>query len=106
MCSPCHISYSNSKRPYPVNLASCAVCKLVHIMPDSVNNMINIIMSQLFFFVYQRAKLVPSILLSSADIPPDLLVRGEGCLIQARVCRPKKRLKNEDSASSVSSVSN
>ena len=63
-------------------------------------------MSQLFFFVYQRAKLVPSILLSSADIPPDLLVRGEGCLIQARVCRPKKRLKNEDSASSVSSVSN
>ena len=52
-----------------------------------------------------RTKQVPPILLCTTDIPPDLLVRGEGCLIQARVCRPKKRLKNEENASSVSSVS-
>ena len=28
LCGPCHISYSNSKSPYPVSLTSCSVCKL------------------------------------------------------------------------------
>lgn len=54
---------------------------------------------------FTRSKQVPSILLSTGEIPPELLTRGEGCLVQARVCRPKKRLKNEENASFVSTVS-
>ena len=47
---------------------------------------------------------MPSILLSTCEIPVGLLTRGKGCLVQARVCRYKKKLKGEDNASQVSKV--
>lgn len=52
-----------------------------------------------------RSNSVPVILLSTSDIPAGLLVRGEGCLVQTRVCKAKKKGKGEENASSVSSVS-
>ena len=59
----------------------------------------------MYIHIISRVKQVPSLLLSTSALPPGLLVRGVGCLIQARVCKPKKRWKGEDSASNVSSVS-
>ncbi len=51
-----------------------------------------------------RAHLVPSVLLSTSELPSGLTVRGKGCFIQARVCYPKKKIKGDENAFQVSKV--
>ncbi|XP_076328859.1 C2 domain-containing protein 5 isoform X3 [Tachypleus tridentatus] len=73
-CSLCHIPYSESSIPFPVNLMRCSVC---------------------------RRHKVPDILLMTIE-PPNVPVCGKGCLIQARVCRVKKDGSAEQNAKEIS----
>ncbi|XP_022241203.1 C2 domain-containing protein 5-like, partial [Limulus polyphemus] len=73
-CSLCHIPYSESSVPFPVNLTRCIVC---------------------------RRHKVPDILLMTIE-PPSVPVCGKGCLIQARVCRVKKDGSAEQNAKEIS----
>lgn len=47
---------------------------------------------------------VPSILLCSVEIPAELAVIGQGCVIQSRVCRPKKKASGEAHAVAISAL--
>jgi len=76
--SPCtigHTPYAPSDAPFPVRIEPCAMCKRKH---------------------------VPELLLATIDKPPWLPALKEPCLIQARVCRQKKRLQGESHATAVS----
>ncbi|XP_062513115.1 C2 domain-containing protein 5-like isoform X2 [Corticium candelabrum] len=49
-----------------------------------------------------RRRYVPDVLLSTTELPLGATVTGNGCLIQARVCRAKKKDKGESNAVAVS----
>ncbi|GFV26418.1 c2 domain-containing protein 5, partial [Trichonephila clavipes] len=57
-CRLCHIPYSESSVPFPINLARCNVC---------------------------RKGKVPDVLFMTIEPPPSILVNGKSCLLQARV---------------------
>ncbi|XP_059351157.1 C2 domain-containing protein 5-like isoform X2 [Daphnia carinata] len=62
-CRVCHIPYSKASIPFPIKLSRCAVC---------------------------RQGKVPDVLIATIEPPTGMLVSGRGCLIQARLCRPKR----------------
>jgi len=76
-CNLCHIPYSESSVPFPIRLGRCNVC--------------------------ERGK-VPDILLTTIEPPPQLEIIGRGGIIQARVIKAKKELKNENNAREVSDL--
>ncbi|XP_078585216.1 C2 domain-containing protein 5-like isoform X5 [Branchiostoma floridae x Branchiostoma japonicum] len=76
-CSPCHIPYDRINTPFPITLENCAVC---------------------------RHGKVPDVLFTTIEPPGDVPVTGHGCLIQARVCRGKRKLQGEANAAAVSDV--
>ena len=51
-----------------------------------------------------RIRQVPSVLLSTSAVPASLAVRGRGCMVQTRVCCPKRKMKGEENAYKVSKV--
>jgi hypothetical protein len=42
-----------------------------------------------FFFFFRKGK-VPDVLIATIEPPTGMNVTGRGCLIQARLCRPKR----------------
>lgn len=74
-CGLCHIPYSESSVPFPVNLVRCHICR--------------------------RAK-VPDVLFMTIEPPINIPITGKGCFVQARVCRMKKDGKGEQNAKEIS----
>ncbi|XP_077991770.1 C2 domain-containing protein 5-like isoform X2 [Glandiceps talaboti] len=74
-CSLCHIPYKENSLPFPVNMVKCLQC---------------------------RQHAVPDILFTTIQPPQDLEITGRGCLLQARICRTKKKAQGEANASLVS----
>ncbi|XP_035219692.1 C2 domain-containing protein 5-like [Stegodyphus dumicola] len=74
-CRICHIPYSESSIPFPTNLVRCNVCR--------------------------KAK-VPDVLFMTIEPPPNIVVNGKSCLLQARVCKSKKDGKGEQNAKEIS----
>ncbi|KAI9145612.1 hypothetical protein BKA69DRAFT_1048633 [Paraphysoderma sedebokerense] len=74
-CRLCHLPYSRSSTPFPMSFVKCGRCK---------------------------KKYVPEILLCTIEPPSQLDVVGEGCFIEAHVCRAKKKRDGEPNASIVS----
>ena len=70
-CSACHIPYSKEKAPFKMNLVPCEICK---------------------------KRYVPEILLTTIEPPANLPIAGVGQLIEARVCRNKKKSQGEQNA--------
>ncbi|XP_013077805.1 C2 domain-containing protein 5-like isoform X4 [Biomphalaria glabrata] len=68
-CSLCHIPYSHGNLPFDIQLTKCAIC---------------------------RKKNVPEVLFTTIDPPTAMPVWSKGCLIQARICRPKSKNKNSE----------
>ncbi|XP_078345819.1 C2 domain-containing protein 5-like isoform X2 [Oculina patagonica] len=76
-CSVCHIPYSDVELPFPILLTKCQVC---------------------------RHKKVPDVIFATIEPPVESPIIGRGCLLQARVCRTKKKEKGEANADIVSSI--
>lgn len=76
-CTVCHIPYSDADLPFPVILTKCQVC---------------------------RQRKVPDVIFSSTEPPAETPIIGRGCLLQARVCRTKKKEKGEANADIVSTI--
>ncbi|XP_041441723.1 C2 domain-containing protein 5 isoform X11 [Xenopus laevis] len=76
-CSFCHIPYDELNMPFPAHLTYCYSC---------------------------RKQKVPDVLFTTIDLPRDALVIGKGCLIQARLCRLKKKSQAEANATVISSL--
>ena len=74
-CTLGHTPYLRSDSPFPMRLELCALC---------------------------RRKFVPELLLATVDVPESLPCVGAACSVQARVCRVKKNLQGEASATAVS----
>eukprot|EP00127_Corallochytrium_limacisporum_P004417 Clim_evm25s161 gene=Clim_evmTU25s161 len=72
-CSLCHINFANQVSNLPMHLVKCACC---------------------------RKKYVPDVLLCTSDVPVGLPLTGEGFLLEARVCRARKK-QNSSSANAV-----
>ncbi|EDM01471.1 similar to KIAA0528 protein (predicted) [Rattus norvegicus] len=52
----------------------------------------------------QRRQKVPDVLFTTIDLPTDAVVVGKGCLIQARLCRLKKKAQAEANATAISNL--
>uniref|UniRef100_A0A452SV15 C2 domain-containing protein 5 n=1 Tax=Ursus americanus TaxID=9643 RepID=A0A452SV15_URSAM len=52
----------------------------------------------------QRKQKVPDVLFTTIDLPIDATVIGKGCLIQARLCRLKKKAQAEANATAISNL--
>uniref|UniRef100_A0A8B9UUW2 C2 calcium dependent domain containing 5 n=1 Tax=Anas zonorhyncha TaxID=75864 RepID=A0A8B9UUW2_9AVES len=52
----------------------------------------------------QRKQKVPDVLFTTIDLPVEAAVIGKGCLIQARLCRLKKKAQAEANATSISNL--
>ncbi|XP_061494380.1 C2 domain-containing protein 5 isoform X9 [Rhineura floridana] len=76
-CGFCHIPYDELNMPFPAHLTHCCNC---------------------------RKQKVPDVLFTTIDLPVDALVVGKGCLIQARLCRLKKKAQAEANATSISNL--
>ncbi|XP_063052551.1 C2 domain-containing protein 5 isoform X2 [Engraulis encrasicolus] len=76
-CGFCHIPYDELNMPFPAQLSYCYCCR--------------------------RAK-VPDVLFTTIDLPTDANITGKGCLIQARLCRLKKKGQGEGNATCISSL--
>ncbi|XP_032220728.1 C2 domain-containing protein 5 isoform X2 [Nematostella vectensis] len=76
-CGVCHIPYSDTDLPFPISLSRCNVC---------------------------RHHKVPDVLFATIEPPMDTCITGKGSLLQARVCRTKKKEKGEANADIVSTV--
>ncbi|GAM29096.1 hypothetical protein SAMD00019534_122720, partial [Acytostelium subglobosum LB1] len=74
-CSICHIPYSREDSPFPGSVVACAVCK---------------------------KKYVPEVLMATIEVPPGMPITGKGCLVQARVCRLKKKVQGDSNATQLS----
>eukprot|EP01133_Synstelium_polycarpum_P017539 gene17539-20929_t len=74
-CSMCHIPYSQESSPFGNQHVRCAMCK---------------------------KKYVPEILLATIELPPGIPITGKGGLIQARVCRLKKKSQGDSNATQLS----
>ncbi|XP_063165089.1 C2 domain-containing protein 5 isoform X3 [Candoia aspera] len=76
-CSFCHIPYDELNMPFPARLAYCCNC---------------------------RKQKVPDVLFTTIDLPVDAVLVGKGCLIQARLCRLKKKAQAEANATCISNL--
>ncbi|XP_060544347.1 C2 domain-containing protein 5 isoform X16 [Pantherophis guttatus] len=76
-CGFCHIPYDELNMPFPARLAYCCSC---------------------------RKQKVPDVLFTTIDLPVDAVVFGKGCLIQARLCRLKKKAQAEANATCISNL--
>ncbi|XP_026166594.1 C2 domain-containing protein 5 isoform X11 [Mastacembelus armatus] len=76
-CSFCHIPYDELNMPFPAQLTYCYHC---------------------------RRQKVPDVLFTTIDLPSDAAVTGKGCLIQARLCRLKKKAQGEVNATAISNL--
>ncbi|XP_053741036.1 C2 domain-containing protein 5 isoform X3 [Synchiropus splendidus] len=76
-CGFCHIPYDEFNMPFPAQLTYCFHC---------------------------RRQKVPDVLFTTIDLPPEAAVTGKGCLIQARLCRLKKKAQGEANATAISNL--
>ncbi|XP_038963864.1 C2 domain-containing protein 5 isoform X30 [Rattus norvegicus] len=76
-CGFCHIPYDELNMPFPAHLTHCYNC---------------------------RRQKVPDVLFTTIDLPTDAVVVGKGCLIQARLCRLKKKAQAEANATAISNL--
>ncbi|CAL8263571.1 unnamed protein product [Merluccius merluccius] len=76
-CGFCHIPYDDLNMPFPAQLTYCYQC---------------------------RRQKVPDVLFTTIDLPTEAAVTGKGCLIQARLCRLKKKAQGEVNATSISNL--
>ncbi|KAM9754416.1 C2 domain-containing protein 5 isoform 21-T21 [Menidia menidia] len=76
-CGFCHIPYDELNMPFPAQLTYCYHC---------------------------RRQKVPDVLFTTIDLPPEAAVTGKGCLIQARLCRLKKKAQGEVNATVISNL--
>ncbi|XP_038666985.1 C2 domain-containing protein 5 isoform X20 [Scyliorhinus canicula] len=76
-CSFCHIPYDELNMPFPAHLTYCYVC---------------------------RKQKVPDVLFTTIEPPLEAAVTGKGCLIQARLCRQKKKTQGEANATAISNL--
>ncbi|XP_060240432.1 C2 domain-containing protein 5 isoform X18 [Meriones unguiculatus] len=76
-CGFCHTPYDELSMPFPAHLTHCCNC---------------------------RRQRVPDALFTTIDLPTDALVVGKGCLIQARLCRLKKKAQAEANATAISNL--
>ncbi|XP_053081961.1 C2 domain-containing protein 5 isoform X25 [Acinonyx jubatus] len=76
-CGFCHIPYDELNMPFPAHLTYCYNC---------------------------RKQKVPDVLFTTVDLPTDATVIGKGCLIQARLCRLKKKAQAEANATAISNL--
>uniref|UniRef100_A0AAY4BUE4 C2 domain-containing protein 5 n=1 Tax=Denticeps clupeoides TaxID=299321 RepID=A0AAY4BUE4_9TELE len=76
-CGFCHVPYDELNMPFPAQLSPCCCC--------------------------HRTK-VPDVLFTTIDLPTDAQVTGKGCLIQARLCRLKKKSQGEGNATCISNL--
>ncbi|KAM8978293.1 C2 domain-containing protein 5 isoform 5-T5 [Sarcophilus harrisii] len=76
-CGFCHIPYDELNMPFPAHLTYCYSC---------------------------RKQKVPDVLFTTIDLPTDATVIGKGCLIQARLCRLKKKAQAEANATAISNL--
>uniref|UniRef100_A0A4W6DBA8 C2 domain-containing protein 5 n=1 Tax=Lates calcarifer TaxID=8187 RepID=A0A4W6DBA8_LATCA len=76
-CGFCHIPYDELNMPFPAQLTYCYHC---------------------------RRQKVPDVLFTTIDMPPEAAVTGKGCLIQARLCRLKKKAQGEVNATAISNL--
>ncbi|KAL9853690.1 C2 domain-containing protein 5 isoform 12-T12 [Geothlypis trichas] len=76
-CGFCHIPYDELNMPFPAHLTYCYNC---------------------------RKQKVPDVLFTTIDLPVEAVVVGKGCLIQARLCRLKKKAQAEANATSISNL--
>ncbi|KAF4091882.1 hypothetical protein AMELA_G00042050 [Ameiurus melas] len=76
-CGFCHIPYDELNMPFPAQLTYCHCC---------------------------RRHKVPDVLFTTIDVPYEAHVTGKGCLIQARLCRTKKKAQGEGNATSISNL--
>ncbi|XP_069905582.1 C2 domain-containing protein 5 isoform X16 [Oryctolagus cuniculus] len=76
-CGFCHIPYDELNMPFPAHLTYCYNC---------------------------RKQKVPDVLFTTIDLPTDAVVIGKGCLIQARLCRLKKKAQAEANATAISNL--
>ncbi|XP_036006212.1 C2 domain-containing protein 5 isoform X17 [Fundulus heteroclitus] len=76
-CGFCHIPYDELNMPFPAQLTYCYNC---------------------------RRQKVPDVLFTTIDLPAEAAVTGKGCLIQARLCRLKKKAQGEVNATVISNL--
>ncbi|XP_077123327.1 C2 domain-containing protein 5 isoform X4 [Ranitomeya variabilis] len=76
-CAFCHIPYDELNMPFPAHLTLCCSC---------------------------RRQKVPDILFTTIDLPAETPIVGKGCLIQARLCRLKKKAQAEANATAISNL--
>uniref|UniRef100_A0A803T716 C2 domain-containing protein 5 n=1 Tax=Anolis carolinensis TaxID=28377 RepID=A0A803T716_ANOCA len=76
-CGFCHIPYDELNMPFPAHLTYCCNC---------------------------RKQKVPDVIFTTIDLPVDAMVIGKGCLIQARLCRLKKKAQAEANATAISNL--
>ncbi|MCJ8733655.1 hypothetical protein PDJAM_G00226130 [Pangasius djambal] len=76
-CGFCHIPYDELNMPFPAQLTYCHCC---------------------------RRHKVPDVLFTTIDLPTEAHVTGKGCLIQARLCRTKKKAQGEGNATAISNL--
>ncbi|XP_048852612.1 C2 domain-containing protein 5 isoform X6 [Brienomyrus brachyistius] len=76
-CGFCHIPYDELNMPFPAHLTYCYNC---------------------------RRQKVPDVLFTSIDLPVEAAVMGKGSLIQARLCRLKKKAQGEVNATAISNL--
>ncbi|KAK9516751.1 hypothetical protein VZT92_024664 [Zoarces viviparus] len=76
-CGFCHVPYDELNMPFPAQLTYCYIC---------------------------RRQKVPDVLFTTINLPPEAAVTGKGCLIQARLCRLKKKAQGEVNATAISNL--
>ncbi|XP_077953856.1 C2 domain-containing protein 5-like isoform X8 [Gasterosteus aculeatus] len=76
-CGFCHIPYDELNMPFPAQLTYCYLC---------------------------RRQKVPDVLFTTINLPAEAAVTGKGCLIQARLCRLKKKAQGEVNATAISNL--
>ncbi|KAI9592149.1 hypothetical protein BDF19DRAFT_425641 [Syncephalis fuscata] len=74
-CRMLHLPYHRSESPFTMNYVKCGCC---------------------------RKRFVPEILLTTVERPSELDIVGEGCFVQAHLCRAKKRKEGESNATIIS----
>ncbi|TTN17663.1 C2 domain-containing protein 5 [Bagarius yarrelli] len=77
VCGFCHIPYDELNMPFPAQLTFCHCC---------------------------RRQKVPDVLFTTIDVPSEAHISGKGCLIQARLCRTKKKAQGEGNATAISNL--
>uniref|UniRef100_A0A667YU59 C2 calcium dependent domain containing 5 n=1 Tax=Myripristis murdjan TaxID=586833 RepID=A0A667YU59_9TELE len=79
---------------------STSICEEVCIL--SASGTAAILNPRSFFFFFLSK--VPDVLFTTIDLPPEAAVTGQGCLIQARLCRLKKKAQGEVNATAISNL--